>query len=96
MTAPKSLIINSPFELPRWHWHDDRGTLKLSDGRRPAGYEIFDTRNNTRRTESLALVERIRERVDAWRTAQYPGVTTITRNLLEHWNDGSARRDRPA
>lgn len=92
MTAPKSLIVNSPFESPQWHWVDQQGSLKLADGRRPAGYEIFDTRNNTRRTEPLALVERIRERVNAWRQAQYPGVTTVTRSLLEHWNDSSARQ----
>lgn len=92
MTAPKSLIVNSPFEPPRWHWVDYQGSLKLADGRRSAGYEIFDTRNNTRRTEPLALVERIRERVDAWRKAQYPGVTTVTRSLLEHWNDSGARQ----
>lgn len=92
MTAPKSLIVNSPFEPPRWHWADHKGSLKLADGRRPAGYEIFDTRNNTRRTEPLALVGRIRERVDAWRLAGYPGVTTVTRSLLEHWNDASARQ----
>ncbi|MGY0619874.1 DEAD/DEAH box helicase family protein [Lysobacter sp. A378] len=92
MTAPKSLIVNSPFEVPLWHWQDDRGNLKLAEGRRPAGYEIFDTRNNTRRTEPLEQVERIRERVDAWRQAKYPGITTVTRRLLEHWNDPSARQ----
>lgn len=92
MTAPTSLIVNSPFEPPRWHWLDHQGALKLVEGRRPAGYEIFDTRNNTRRTEPLALVERIRSRVHEWRQAQYPGVTTVTRSLLEHWNDASARQ----
>ncbi len=92
MTAPKSLIINSPFEVPRFHWQDERGQLKLAEGRRPAGYEIFDTRNNTRRTEPLELVNRIRERVDAWRAADYPGVTTVTRSLLDHWNDQTARQ----
>lgn len=92
MTTPKSLIVNSPFERPRWHWLDSQGSLKLADGRRPAGYEIFDTRNNTRRTEKLDLVERIRERVDAWRDASYPGITTVTRSLLDHWNDPTARQ----
>jgi type III restriction enzyme len=92
MTAPKSLIINSPFEAPRFHWQDERGQLKLVKGRRAAGYEIFDTRNNTRRTEPLELVNRIRERVDAWRVASYPGITSVTRSLLEHWNDQSARQ----
>jgi len=91
MSSPKSLIVNSPFEVPRWHWLDQQGSLKLSEGRRPAGYEIFDTRSNTRRVSPLDLVERIRLRVNAWRDAQYPGVTTVTRSLLEHWNDASAR-----
>lgn len=92
MTKPKSLIVNSPFEVPRWHWLDNQGSLKLAEGRRQAGYEIFDTRNNTRRNEPLELVERIRSRVGKWREAQYPGVTTVTRSLLEHWNDASARQ----
>ncbi|MEX0958905.1 MAG: DEAD/DEAH box helicase family protein [Burkholderiales bacterium] len=85
----KSLIINSPYECPTRHWKDERGTLKQIEARRPAGYEIFDIRNNTRRTESLALVNVIRERVDAWRAAEYPGITSVTRGLLEHWRDRS-------
>lgn len=92
MTAPKSLIINSPYDAPLFYWREDRGNLTLEHGRRPAGYEIFDTRNNTRRTEPLGLVNRIRERVDAWRAADYPGVTSITRSLLTHWHNRSARQ----
>jgi type III restriction enzyme len=60
-----SLIINTPFEAPRWHWSKDKNDQKkltLTDGRRPAGYEIFDTRHNTLRTENLDLVNTIRER----------------------------------
>lgn len=89
----KSLIISSPFERPTHHWKrasDSR--LELVEGRRPAGYEIFDTRNNTVRGVELELVNRIRERVDEWRAADYPGVTAITRQLLEHWRDAGARR----
>jgi type III restriction enzyme len=92
MASPKSLILNSPYERPVFHWREDRGTLVLEQGRRSAGYEIFDTRNNTRRTEPLEQVNRIRERVDAWRDAQWPGVTTVTRSLLEHWHDRHARQ----
>lgn len=92
MSAPKSLILNSPFEPPRFHWQDERDQLKLVHGRRDAGYEIFDTRNNTRRTEPLERVNRIRERVNAWREAGYPGITSVTRSLLEHWNDATARQ----
>lgn len=96
MTQPKSLIINSPFERPTHHWRrvsDQR--LELVEGRRPAGYEIFDTRNNTVRSVELELVNRIRERVDEWRDAGYPGVTAVTRALLEHWRDPEANRPYP-
>ena len=92
MTSPRSLILNSPYEAPRFYWREDRGNLILEHGRRPAGYEIFDTRNNTRRMEPLDQVNRIRERVDAWRAAYYPGVTSVTRSLLAHWHDQSARQ----
>jgi type III restriction enzyme len=92
MPGPKSLIINSPYAKPDRHWLDNQGTLVLHEGRRPAGYEIFDTRNNTRRTEYLELVNKIRERVDSWREAGWPGITTVTRSLLEHWSDQSARQ----
>ena len=93
MAAPASLIINSPYARPGRHWQQAHGgALSMVEGRRTAGYEIFDIRNNTRRTESLALVNSIRERVDAWRAKEYPGITSVTRTLLEHWNDQNARQ----
>lgn len=93
MTKPASLIINTPFACPAQHWTEKKdGTLTLQDARRPAGYEIFDVRNNTRRTEELTLVNTIRVRVDQWREAGYPGVTIVTRRLLEHWFDQQARQ----
>lgn len=92
MTAPRSLIINSPYERPAFHWQQGAGTtLTLVHGRRPASYEVIDTRSNTKRVETLDQVNRIRERVEAWREASYPGVTSVTRGLLEHWHDASAR-----
>ena len=42
----------------------------------------------------LPLVNQIRRRVDAWREAGYPGITGITKTLLEHWKD-SEQRDYP-
>jgi type III restriction enzyme len=93
MATPKSLIINSPFERPTHHWlRKSDNKLELQAGRRPAGYEIFDTRNNTVRTAELDLVNRIRERVNAWRAADYPGVTSVTRQLLAHWQSPEASR----
>lgn len=93
MPSPKSLIINSPYLPPERYWQQGAGTaLNLVVGRRPAAYEVFDTRNNTRRVEELEQVNRIRERVEAWRVADYPGITSVTRTLLEHWRDANARQ----
>ena len=98
MEKPQSLIINSPYAPPTHHWARASGG-KLNPqpvaGRRKAGYEIFDTRNNTVRSVSLDLVNTIRERVDAWRAAEYPGVTNITRLLLEHWHADDVARQYP-
>jgi type III restriction enzyme len=93
INSKRSLIISSPFEQPTHHWRrasDSR--LAITEGRRSAGYEIFDTRNNTVRGVELELVNRIRERVAAWRAADYPGVTAITRQLLAHWQDPQTKR----
>ncbi|OEC39916.1 type III restriction endonuclease subunit R [Pseudomonas sp. 1D4] len=93
MSKAQSLIISSPFERPTHHWQrKSDNKLQLMTGRRPAGYEIFDTRANTVRAVQLDLVNRIRERVDAWRDADYPGVTSVTRKLLEHWYDQESNR----
>ena len=87
------LIVNSPYEEPTRHWRYDRTTrlFNLEDGRRPAGYVVasgdaaaFDDPSVFR---EIPLVNRVRERVGAWRANGYPGVTGITRRLLEHWSD---------
>ncbi len=87
-----SLILNSPYASPSRHWQQAKGGELIEvEGRRPASYEIFDIRNNTRRSEPLERVNEIRGRVAAWREADYPGATAVTRRLLEHWNDRTAR-----
>jgi type III restriction enzyme len=85
-TAPQSLIINSAFTEPQQHWAEnpDR-TLRLEPKRRAAGYEIIDTRENTRRLESIPLVDDIRARVRQWRADGWPGATAVTLALLNHW-----------
>jgi hypothetical protein len=87
-TAPSSLIINSAFTEPAQHWAEnlDR-TLRLEAVRRPAGYEIIDTRENTRRMVTIPLVDDIRDRVRQWRGDGWPGTTAITQTLLQHWWD---------
>jgi type III restriction enzyme len=88
-----SLIINSAFACPTGHWVEGKGgRLEIKPERRPASYEVFDARNNTKRTVELGLANAIRARVDAWREAGWPGVTIVTRKLLEHWHDAAARQ----
>ena len=86
------LIINSPYEEPARHWsyNRERRTFSLAEGRRPAGYVVasegsrsFDDPGHF---VEIPLVNQIRSRVQAWREAGYPGVTGITKRLLEHWN----------
>ncbi|MGZ0020025.1 BPTD_3080 family restriction endonuclease [Nitrosomonas sp. wSCUT-2] len=86
---PSSLIINSPYLKPDRYWdQDDNGKLlSIRAGRRPAAYELYDTRTNTRRVEKLERVNAIRERLDSWRNAGWPGITSVTRQLLEHWHE---------
>ena len=87
------LIINSPYEVPTQHWHRDRETrtFDLVEGRRLAGYMMAS--DNSRAFDDpgifveLPLVNRLRPRVNAWREAGYPGVTAITKRLLDHWHD---------
>ena len=87
------LITNSPYEEPSKYWSYDRErrTFSLVDGRRPAGYVIasegsrsFDDPGHF---VEIPLVNLIRPRVRAWREAGYPGVTGITKRLLEHWTN---------
>ncbi len=94
------LIINSPYEEPARHWNynRERRTFSLSEGRRPAGYVVategsraFDDPGHF---VEIPLVNRIRSRVKAWREAGYPGVTGITKRLLEHWNSPEELDDR--
>lgn len=96
---PKRLIRNSPYEEPTEYWSYDRETrlFELKKGRRPAGYVIatpgskaFDDPGVFR---ELPLVNQIRPRIKAWREAGYPGVTGISKRLLEHWRDPEERRD---
>ena len=87
------LIINKPYEEPAEHWRYNRETRKFSrePGRRPAGYVIASGDSKTFDDPGvfveIPLVNQIRPRVKAWGDAGYPGVTAITRRLLEYWTD---------
>lgn len=96
-TKPDRLIITSPYEEPKQHWHYDRETrsFELKDGRRKAGYTIASEASRSFDDpgifKELPQVNQIRKRVKAWREADYPGVSGITKRLLDHWNDPDQR-----
>lgn len=91
-------IINSPFEEPKKHWAYEEGQPVLKEERRRAGYYL---RPRTRGEQvalfeeefvELGVVNVIRERVRAWRERSYPGITNITRQLLNHWHNPERER----
>ena len=100
MTTIDRLIINSPFKEPEQYWSYDRETrsFSLKDGRRPAGYVVASESSRAFDDPGIfieiPLVNQIRSRVKAWRNAGYPGVTGITKRLLEHWNNPEEREHR--
>ena len=97
MAGIDKLIINSAFKEPTCHWRNDLNSQSFirEEGRRPAGYFVAgqgsNQYNDIGQFIELPLVNMIRPRVKAWREAGYPGVTGVTKKLLEHWNDPSVR-----
>ena len=87
------LIVNSPYEEPRQHWHYDRGTrlFDLVEGRRPAGYVVASADSRSFDDPGvfveIPLVNTIRARVKAWCQAGHPGTSAVTRRLLRHWHE---------
>ena len=98
MAGIDQLIINSAYREPTHHWKYDLNgqTFVREPGRRPAGYFVAgqgsNQYNDIGKFVELPLVNKIRPRVKAWREAGYPGVTGVTRKLLDHWNDKDARQ----
>lgn len=98
MAGIDKLIINSAYREPTHHWRNDLNSQSfiMEEGRRPAGYFIAgqgsNQYNDIGQFIELPLVNMIRPRVKAWREAGYPGVTGVTKKLLEHWNDSDARQ----
>lgn len=88
------LIINSPYAEPRryWRYNRENRTFTLVEGeRRPAGYVVASESSRSFDDPGvfveIPLVNQIRPRIAAWREAGYPGITGITKRLLEHWTN---------
>ena len=91
-TTIDRLIVNSPYEEPQrfWRYNRDKQTFTLVEGdRRPAGYVVASESSKAfddpGRFVEIALVNQIRPRVKQWRQDGYPGVTGITKRLLDQW-----------
>ena len=101
-------IINPPYEKPNCYWYIQEGEdPQRREGRRPP--VIFPPRDQKEPWTldekilrpskeypagyELALVTLIRDRLEAWQTAGYPGVTRTTDELLRYWTrEGREKR----
>ena len=87
-------ILNRPYEAPQAHWRIVEGETPVKvPGRRKAVYFYRDPKARDAAAQSngpgtqieLRLVNLIRERVNAWREANYPGATRTSLELLSYW-----------
>ena len=100
-------ILNGPYDAPKRHFRfDEEGiTTDIVESRRRSAYFMpiarpkkksaqknFETEWTLDRIKETTEVNRIRERVDAWRAGGYVSVTSTTRRLLEYWNDSERER----
>lgn len=87
------LIINKPHSEPTqyWKYNSDSKSFSILPGRRAAGYIIASERarsyDDPGRFIELPLVNKIRPRVKEWRVAGYPGLSSISRRLLDYWTN---------
>src|SRR3990172_13285161 len=100
MNKIDKLIINSPYSEPTHYWSYARETRSFSrsEGRRPAGYVVASETSKAFDDpgifNEIGLVNIIRPRIKKWRESGYPGVSGITKRLLEHWKDNESRQYR--
>jgi type III restriction enzyme len=93
-------ILNSPYEKPAEYWFIKEGeSPERRQGRRPGVIyppsdtpvkwtiepEILQRSDDFAPGYELVLVNLIRERIDQWRQDGYPGVTRVTKELIEWW-----------
>lgn len=92
------LILCSPYNEPHVHWDRDTQTQEFfqAEGRRPAGYTVASPNSKKGAMVGefipLPLVNLIRKRIKEWTADNRPGLTGITRELLEHWEDKNHRQ----
>jgi type III restriction enzyme len=99
-------ILNSPFAKPDRHFKFESGSItdEIVHGRRKSTYFTPVPQPKKRgavkqmfawdeeREEENELINQIRQRVNNWRTAQYPHTTRTTRRLLAYWTNPDRER----
>ena len=96
-----SPIINKPYDPPDWHWQRHTDGRIVNAEKRPGRYPAtgllptvpgLRLRNDVRAMGDMTdmqphlhLVNDIRDEVECWRSSGYPGVTSVTRELIGHW-----------
>ena len=85
------LIICSPYREPDKHWEQDEETQEFDivEGRRKAGYTV--TKGTGSELIPLKLANTIRTRLKEWKERGKPGLTGVSKELLEHWYDRGKR-----
>jgi type III restriction enzyme len=100
-------ILNSPYDEPRRHFRfgEDGITSDIVDVRRISEYFVpvprakkrkqqltFETEWTKDRIKDAETVNKIRQRIDAWRRGGYADATRTTRQLLEYWQRAERER----
>src|SRR5437867_4152240 len=96
-------ILNNPFREPTRYWlYDTRAAEPRKEGgRRPAGYYFRERRSGgpqlsyltDEQYNDLPVVNQLRQAVREWQKRGYPGVSSVTHQLLVYWRrDGRERR----
>src|SRR6056297_2917597 len=92
------LILCSPYNEPHAYWDRDAQTQEFfqAEGRRPAGYTVASPSSKkgvvVGEFIEIPLVNHIRKRIKEWQADNRPGLTGVTRQLLEHWEDNAHRQ----
>lgn len=92
------LILCSPYNEPHAYWDRDAQTQEFfqAEGRRPAGYTVASPSSKkgvvVGEFIEIPLVNLIRNRIKEWDADNRPGLTGVTRILLEHWEDNTHRQ----
>ena len=101
-------VLNNPYEEPMYYYDTDlNGNIdyeKVITGRRPYGYDInivpkkrgdktlFSQEDFIAQDPNAEFINNIRKEVKAWREANYPKASRITKELLDYWFNNRDRK----